>query len=264
MHAKITDFGTAKIKSEEEEAMKGPNTSRQTFCGTAEYVSPEVLNNQPCNEAADLWALGCMIYHFLAGQCPFKGESQYLIFQKILKLEFTFPEDFPQVARNLVTALLKIDPNDRLGCGKGGYTELKDHPFFEGINFNNLSKMTPPPIVPKELLQANTSGQENNDRWGVFLLKNEEVYYSRLVIKRRFLTAKKRQLILTDRPRILYIDPENMQMKGIVPWSKQLWIQKRTDKDFIIHTPNRKYVLESLDSDVDGWVTAIEAIQKRM
>jgi dihydrodipicolinate synthase/N-acetylneuraminate lyase len=55
-----------------------------------------------------------------------------------------------------------------------------------------------------------------------------------------------------------------MQMKGIVPWSKQLWIQKRTDKDFIIHTPNRKYVLESLDSDVDGWVTAIEAIQKRM
>jgi 3-phosphoinositide dependent protein kinase-1 len=267
MHAKITDFGTAKIKkadaNDTDDEVKGPNVSRQTFCGTAEYVSPEVLNNQPVNEAADLWALGCMVYHFFTGHCPFKGESQYLIFQKILKREFDYPPDFPETAKDLVDNLLRIDPNDRLGVGQDGYKKLKAHPFFEGIDFTNLPNMTPPSIVPKELMAASNGQSNENERWSIFLLKNEQVFHSKLVIKRRRLTAKKRQLIITDRPRILYVDPDSMQLKGIVPWSRQLWIQKRTDKDFIIHTPGRKYVLESLDNDVDGWVNAIESLQKR-
>jgi len=275
MHAKITDFGTAKMRSSgatpnspEEDEVNSPKQSeqsRQTFCGTAEYVSPEVLTNKPVTEAADLWALGCMVYQFFTGKYPFKGESTYLMFQSIQKGEIDFPANFPMAARDLVIRLLKLEPDDRLGMGLNGYNLLKSHAFFEGINFATLSQCTPPSIVPKDRLESNsvfTSSQEN-ERWSIFLLKNENVFYSRLVIKRRRLTAKRRQLIVTDRPRLLYVDPDSMGLKGIIPWSPQLWVQKKSEKDFVIHTPNRKYVLESLDNDVDGWVTAIEALQKR-
>ncbi|KAL0488072.1 3-phosphoinositide-dependent protein kinase [Acrasis kona] len=276
MHAKITDFGTAKMRqsgttptSPEEDEVNSPKQSeqsRQTFCGTAEYVSPEVLTSKPVTEGADLWALGCMIYQFFTGKYPFKGESTYLMFQSIQKGEIDFPQHFPMAARDLVVRLLKLEPEDRLGMGPDGYKYLKSHSFFEGINFSTLSQITPPSIVPKDSFTDNvlSNSQEiENDRWSLFLLKNENVFYSRLIIKRRRLTAKRRQLIVTDRPRLLYIDPDTMALKGIIPWSAQLWVQKKSDRDFVVHTPNRKYVLESLDDGADGWINAIETLQKR-
>ncbi len=77
-----------------------------TFVGTAEYVSPEVLNNESASRSSDLWALGCVIFQMLAGRPPFKGDTDYIIFQKILGLEFEWPRDFPPLARDLVEKLL--------------------------------------------------------------------------------------------------------------------------------------------------------------
>jgi 3-phosphoinositide dependent protein kinase-1 len=86
-----------------------------SFVGTAEYVSPEVLNNAGISYTADLWALGCIVYQMLTGRPPFKGASEYLTFQLITSRTLSFPEGFPEVARDLVEGLLQLEPSERLG-----------------------------------------------------------------------------------------------------------------------------------------------------
>lgn len=274
MHVKITDFGTAKITAEEEVTVGDSplKAKKGTFCGTVQYVSPEILKDEDCTEAADLWALGCIVYQMLTATHPFKAESEYLIFQKILKREFEFPDDFPYVARDLVDKLLQLDAMKRLGVGPCGYKELKAHPFFDGIDFNNLKNQTPPSIVPFADLDAieledkqDDFDEPNpyiveklNEKWSLFLLKNESIIYTRKVIKRRRLTAKKRQLILTDWPRLMYIDYENMVVKGFVPLSKTLKVIKKSDNNMILRTPGRDYIIEDVNGCVDKWAYWIE------
>lgn len=116
MHMLIADFGSAKIipgaqgkfLKNADAPMMTPNSAGQTrdddsscnvtrrrknsFVGTAQYVSPEILNGQPTSRATDLWALGCIIYQMISGLPPFRASTEYLIFQKVLKVEMTFPE----------------------------------------------------------------------------------------------------------------------------------------------------------------------------
>ena len=278
MHVKITDFGTAKIqKAEEEEVMVGDSplkSKKGTFCGTVQYVSPEILKDEECNEGADLWALGCIIYQLLTAAHPFKADSEYLIFQKILKREFEYPPEFPYVARDLVDKLIQLDATQRLGVGSDGYKQLKAHPFFEGIDFSNLKNQTPPSIVPfanldsleiedkqDEFDELNPFIVEKlNEKYSLFLLKNESVVYTRKVVKRRKLTAKKRQLILTDFPRLMYIDFDARVCKGFIPLSKSVKLVKKSDKDMIIKTPGRDYIIEDVKGCVDKWIYWIEKI----
>jgi serine/threonine protein kinase len=86
-----------------------------SFVGTAEYVSPEVLNNAGISYTADLWALGCIVYQMLTGRPPFKGASEYLTFQLITSRSLSFPQGFPAAARDLVEGLLQLEPSQRLG-----------------------------------------------------------------------------------------------------------------------------------------------------
>ena len=72
-----------------------------------------------------------------------------------------------------------------------------------------------------------------------FLHKNEKIVETGLVIKRRKLTAKKRRLFLTDTPRIFYIDPDTLEVKGDIPWTSELWVKVRNDRDFLIMTVSR-------------------------
>ena len=144
MHTKITDFGTAKILDapgrprHPSDAMPLPGNltngvqedSKKSFVGTAEYVSPELLDNRDAGKPCDLWAFGCIIYQLLAGRPPFKAANEYLTFQKILSLQFTFPPGFPPVARDLVERLLVLDPECRLTID-----HIKNHEFFDGIRW---------------------------------------------------------------------------------------------------------------------------------
>ena len=149
MHVKITDFGTAKILAtprkprEEVNSAKasvsepgGPldgcsqDTRANSFVGTAEYVSPELLTEKHACKASDLWAFGCIIYQLLAGRPPFKAGNEYQTFQKIVALEYQFPPGFPPLAKDLVERLLVLDPSRRLMI-----EHIKHHEFFDGITW---------------------------------------------------------------------------------------------------------------------------------
>ncbi|KAI8647057.1 kinase-like domain-containing protein [Parasitella parasitica] len=152
-HIKITDFGSAKITNESENAAASngdagnTTTPARSFVGTAEYVSPELLRSDVVSKEADLWALGCVIYQMLSGKSPFKAATDYLIFQKIKNLEYTMPDDFLPAAKDIVERLLASEPEKRLGSvATGGIDAIKDHPFFEGIDWDNIFASTAPPL----------------------------------------------------------------------------------------------------------------------
>ncbi len=146
MHVKITDFGTAKIldmpkKPPADGAIdSGPgagdpmdgskDNKANSFVGTAEYVSPELLTDKRACKASDLWAFGCIIYQLLAGRPPFKAGNEYLTFQKIVALDYKFPQGFPEVAKDLVERLLVLDPASRLSI-----EHIKNHEFFDGMSW---------------------------------------------------------------------------------------------------------------------------------
>uniref|UniRef100_A0A673C966 3-phosphoinositide-dependent protein kinase 1 n=1 Tax=Sphaeramia orbicularis TaxID=375764 RepID=A0A673C966_9TELE len=144
MHIQITDFGTAKQLSSDSKQARA-----NSFVGTAQYVSPELLTEKSACKSSDLWALGCIIYQLVAGLPPFRAGNEYLIFQKIIKLEYEFPEKFFPKAKELVRQLLSLDPSKRLGCEEmGGYDPLKQHPFFDTISWSDLHLQTPPKLTP--------------------------------------------------------------------------------------------------------------------
>lgn len=188
MHVKITDFGTAKILSDPKatgsaqadagDPLDGSDSDRAvSFVGTAEYVSPELLRDKNACKASDLWAFGCILYQLLAGRPPFKAANEYLTFQKILALDYTFPEGFPPVARDLVERLLVLEPSNRLPI-----EHVKNHQFFDGTQWGKLlwrqkaprlKAYEPPASQPIRLngnsnsapygaVSAGTSVQQNN------------------------------------------------------------------------------------------------------
>ncbi|GFR45067.1 hypothetical protein Agub_g6441 [Astrephomene gubernaculifera] len=161
-HLRLIDFGSAKAYFLPQ-AEKPPGKNRATsFVGTAEYVSPEVLLNQPLSYPADLWALGCMVYQMIVGKPPFKGASEYLTFQKVSERDFRFPGDprvgddpadpqldaveYPPDARDLTDRLLAMEPSARIGAED--LSELKSHPFFAGIDWATLRSQPAPDYLP--------------------------------------------------------------------------------------------------------------------
>ena len=110
-HLKISDFGTVK---DEKEA-----TRCNTFCGTAAYVSPEVLRDEDASKGADLWAFGAVVFQAIVGRIPFDASSEYLMFQLILNHPetpgFEYPSGMIETAQDLVKQLLVQDPFQRIG-----------------------------------------------------------------------------------------------------------------------------------------------------
>lgn len=156
MHILITDFGSAKVlkmDGTDDDTASRPASAhghrRNSFVGTAQYVSPEVLNSKKAYFSSDLWALGCIIFQFLSGETPFRGGHEYQIFQKVCKLDYEIPEGFSTTAANLVKKLLVLDPMERLGCKEmGGMDMLRQHEFFEGVRWEGLETKPAPELMP--------------------------------------------------------------------------------------------------------------------
>ncbi|KAJ3632062.1 hypothetical protein Zmor_024833 [Zophobas morio] len=147
MHLILADFGTAKIISLVQD--DSPLGRVSSFVGTADYVSPELLNYKRTSISSDLWALGCIIYQLIAGWPPFRGGTDYLTFQKVSNLDYTIPDGFPEEAADLIKQILVLDPQQRLGSNsRGGYENLKGHIFFEEVLWEQLHETTPPELKP--------------------------------------------------------------------------------------------------------------------
>ncbi|CAK9435369.1 uncharacterized protein LODBEIA_P00960 [Lodderomyces beijingensis] len=118
---KITDFGAAKLlgKSDEngESVDPGSPTPERlgSFVGTAEYVSPELLKHNICGFESDAWAIGCILYQFFIGVPPFKGKTEYLTFEQIINVEYSYDpqKPLPSDVKLLIDSILIANPDER-------------------------------------------------------------------------------------------------------------------------------------------------------
>ncbi|KAH8297812.1 hypothetical protein KR054_010842 [Drosophila jambulina] len=291
-----------------------------------EVDSPQVLQNGPITPAADLWALGCIVYQMISGLPPFRGSNDYIIFKEILDCAVDFPQGFDKDAEDLVRKLLQIDPRDRLGAQDefGYYESIRAHPFFAGIDWDTVRQKTPPPIYPylpgvsqeedfrssyynvpgdlepglderqiSRLLSAELGvgssvampakrstaknsfdlseseklqrlEQQKTDKWHVFA-DGEVILKKGFVNKRMGLFARKRMLLLTTGPRLIYIDPVQMIKKGD-PMESRIKGRVQELQDLLCSHgkwwPNRTYYLDDPEGYAIHWSEAIENMRK--
>ncbi|KAE8582997.1 hypothetical protein XENTR_v10020408 [Xenopus tropicalis] len=139
---KIADFGLCK------EGMGfGDRTS--TFCGTPEFLAPEVLTDTSYTYAVDWWGLGVLIFEMLVGECPFPGDDEEEVFDSIVNEEVRYPRFLSNDAINIIRKLLRKSPERRLGAGVGDAEEIKPQLFFQEIDWDALyAQQVKPPVVP--------------------------------------------------------------------------------------------------------------------
>jgi serine/threonine protein kinase len=152
-HIKLTDFGLSK------QFKLSQNSSAVTFCGTAEYLAPEILKELPYSYEVDWWSLGTFLFELITGFTPFWAENHMAMYQRVLYDSLEFPADFfrrsdnyvlLEHAKDLITGLLVKDPASRLGSGLDAEQHIRNHPFFSDIDFEKLDKKEiKPPFVPQ-------------------------------------------------------------------------------------------------------------------
>ncbi|KAJ5273107.1 Serine/threonine-protein kinase gad8 [Penicillium angulare] len=130
-HIALCDFGLCKLDMKDEDRTN-------TFCGTPEYLAPELLLGNGYTKSVDWWTLGVLLYEMLTGLPPFYDENTNEMYRKILQEPLTFPSSdiVPPAARDLLQRLLDRDPIRRLGAN--GAAEIKSHHFFANIDWRKL------------------------------------------------------------------------------------------------------------------------------
>uniref|UniRef100_A0A1I7XJ97 non-specific serine/threonine protein kinase n=1 Tax=Heterorhabditis bacteriophora TaxID=37862 RepID=A0A1I7XJ97_HETBA len=142
-HVKLTDFGLCK------EAIEGDQKTH-TFCGTIEYMAPEILMRCGHGKAVDWWSLGALMFDMLTGGPPFTAENRKKTIDKILKGRLTLPAYLSPEARDLIKRLLKRHVETRLGAGIDDADEIKTHPFFRLLNWELVfARQLEPPFKPE-------------------------------------------------------------------------------------------------------------------
>jgi protein kinase A len=147
-YLKLTDFGLAKVISHR----------TQTFCGTAEYMAPEIIRNLPYGTAVDWWSFGVIIYEMITGIDPFHDPDPMVVYSNVLNGKVKFPKGFDSNAKSLVKHLLVSDLSKRYGNMKRGVQDIKRHMFFRDVEWELLEfQMVPMPYLPNVKFQGDTS-----------------------------------------------------------------------------------------------------------
>ena len=139
-HIRLTDFGLSK------EGISSSSSGANSFCGTPEYLAPEILNRQGHGRGVDWWSLGALLYEMLTGLPPFYCQDRERLFEKIRKSELHYPASLSSNSKHVLRGLLTKDPTRRLGSGPKDAEEIKPHPFFASIDWEKLQRgeITPP------------------------------------------------------------------------------------------------------------------------
>ncbi|XP_020563056.1 cGMP-dependent protein kinase 1 [Oryzias latipes] len=142
-YAKLVDFGFAKYV--------GVGKKTWTFCGTPEYVAPEILLNKGHDGSVDCWALGVLLFELLCGSPPFLASDPLDIYNIILRGidMIQFPRKITKSAANLIKGLCRDRPSERLGNQKNGLRDVQKHKWFDGFDWDGLQQGSiRPPFAP--------------------------------------------------------------------------------------------------------------------
>lgn len=143
--------------------MAEPMRASNSFVGTEEYIAPEIISGAGHTSAVDWWALGVLLYEMLYGYTPFRGKTRQRTFANVLQKDVKFPGSkvVSLPAKQLIYRLLHKDPKNRLGAREGA-NEIKQHPFFHGINWALLRCQSPPKLDSPlfELIEAEAKAEE--------------------------------------------------------------------------------------------------------
>lgn len=290
--------GSAEDKEEDHEGAREAYERRSSFVGTPEYMPPELvqIEGEPDARhpyAADWWALGVMLFQMCVGERPFQAATEFLIWQKVAAMEYEFPSDcsVSDDARDLIRRLMDPDPAARAGAD-----EVKGHPFFAGVEWGRglwdrtdaPQQLEPEPfelaadgdggahrssdgdvdalnVLERAAAAAGGGGGERGgSMWAKHVAPGESVLRAGVVRKyrSRLSIPKRRRLLLTDKPRLLYFEPDSNELKGSVPWSRSSRAEPWGRSGLRVTTAERDFLFEALEDDRDQWVGAIrEALE---
>ena len=154
-HIKIADFGMCK-----EDIIDG--ATARTFCGTPDYIAPEIVQGHPYNKSVDWWSFGVLCYEMLVGHPPFDGNDEEELFAAILTQTIDFPNAVSKEGRELVKDFLTRNPIKRLGCGPNGDQDIREKDFFQIYDWAQLeAREIEPPFQPQN---KNPKKAENFDK----------------------------------------------------------------------------------------------------
>jgi len=147
---KIADFGWS---------VHAPSSRRTTICGTLDYLPPEMIDDKPHDEKVDLWSLGVLCYELLVGKPPFETPTHDATYQKITRVEYKFPPTMLPEAQDLISNLLRKNPNERLSL-----ENVMKHPWIQkyartDLNLSNVSSLNSSNVSNSTL---NSSANSNN------------------------------------------------------------------------------------------------------
>ena len=138
-HVKLADFGLAKENV-------STNVPNKTFCGSPQYLSPEMISKEGTTKASDIYGIGAILFELISGAPPFFSQDENLMYKNISENKLMFPEFFSEELKDLLKKMLHKDPKKRIGI-ENDKSDLKNHEFFRDINWDDIMKKKIKPPV---------------------------------------------------------------------------------------------------------------------
>ncbi|CAH1443967.1 unnamed protein product [Lactuca virosa] len=164
-----SDFGLFVGGSLPELMAEPTNVRSMSFVGTHEYLAPEIIRGEGHGSAVDWWTFGIFLYELLHGTTPFKGQGNRATLFNVVGQPLRFPDNphISHMARDLIKGLLVKEPQKRIAYRRGA-TEIKQHPFFEGVNWALVRSAHPPhipdPVDFSQFASKETAGSQSSDK----------------------------------------------------------------------------------------------------